>query len=41
MADMGDDDWKVFACAEAGVVGTPVTLEAGHSYIAKQIISKL
>jgi len=41
MADMGDEDWKGFACAEAGFVESPVNLKGGQTWIGKQEISKL
>jgi len=41
MADMGDDDWVGFICAEAAATSTPITLEAGHNWKAWQEISKL
>jgi len=41
MADMGDDDWVGFICAEAASTSAPVMLEPGHSWKAWQEISKL
>jgi len=41
MADMGDDDWLEFVCAEAGAIGSAVTVEPGKTWIGTQEILKL
>jgi len=41
MADMGDDDWKEYVCAESATIEHPVVLNSGHQWIGRQEISKL
>jgi len=40
MADLGDEDYKEFVCCEAGSIGTPVQLQPGGTWVAKQTISR-
>jgi len=41
MADMGDDDWIEYICAESGVIGNPISLAPNNTWIGRQEISKL
>lgn len=41
IADLGPDEWKNMVCAEAGAIGSPITLQPGHIWRALQHLSKL
>jgi len=41
IADLGADEWKVFVCAEAGAISTPITLKPQQNWKAIQHLSKL
>eukprot|EP00898_Chlorokybus_atmophyticus_P004145 jgi/Chlat1/4731/Chrsp30S04752 len=35
-ADLGDEEYKVFLCVEAGAIGTPIVLKAGEEWEGSQ-----
>lgn len=36
IADLGDDDWQVYVCAEAAVVNNPVTVQPNTTWTGSQ-----
>eukprot|EP00898_Chlorokybus_atmophyticus_P004146 jgi/Chlat1/4732/Chrsp30S04771 len=40
-ADLGDEEYKVFLCVEAGAIGTPIVLKAGEEWEAPLLIAAI